>query len=158
MRTVPRGRRRLRAHQAPVAALAAVILLTGLAACDAGGNPELDHLREQMEQGVDDARASAEGVQQAIEGAGLDEATRAAVEDAVASATDAIGRARTAIEDEADAAGPAADQAVAEARAGLEEARAKVSDAAATTEGAVRRALDSLGEQIDRLTTQIDGA
>ena len=71
----PPGRRRLRAHQAPVAALAAAVLLIGLTACDAGGDPELDHLREQMEQGVDDARASVEGVQQEIEGAGLDEDT-----------------------------------------------------------------------------------
>ena len=75
MRTVPPGRRRLRADQAPVAALAAAILLTGLTACDTGGDPELDHLREQMEQDVDDARASVEGVQREIEGAGLDEET-----------------------------------------------------------------------------------
>ena len=54
MRSVPPGRRRLRAHQTPATALGAVILLAGLTACGAGGNSELDHLRDQMEQGVDD--------------------------------------------------------------------------------------------------------
>ena len=89
MRTVPPGRRRLRAHQAPVAALAAAVLLIGLTACDTGGSPELDHLREQMDQAVAEARA------------GLAEA-RAKVSDAAATTEGAVRRALDSLGEQID--------------------------------------------------------
>ena len=132
-------------------------LMTGCSA-DSESGIDLDRVGEQVQQGIDDARGTIEGVEEQIRSAGLDETTRATVEDAVSSASSAMDQARAALESAAATAGPEADAAVQDAKQSLADARAKLDDATAQTEGVVKTGLETLAEQIDGLAARLGDA
>ena len=125
---------------------------------DADVEIDLGKVREQLEQGADDVRESADEVRDAIAGANLDEETRQAVDEAVTTSREAMEEARAAVAGASDEVGAETRSALDEAADGLADARRLVVEAATETEGAVRAALEDLAAQIDRLTDQIRDA
>lgn len=145
------GTRSLRVSHA---VLTGLVTLMALSACSSDDLPNLDSLREKVQQGVGDARSSVDDVQNAVNNAGLNQETLTKVTDATSAATAALTSARTALGD----AGTTSAEARENARAGLEDARVQVADAASSTQGPVRDALEALAQQMDELAGQIDEA
>ena len=140
----------------------AVVLTLAIAGCtptgDGGVAIDLGQAREQLEQGVDAARESADEARDAIAGANLDDRTREAVDEAVTTSRAAMEEAQAAVAAASDDVGSESRAAFDAAAEGLADARELLEEAAQETDGAVRAALEELAAQIDRLTDGIRDA